>query len=93
MSLWQVNDKITSDLMESMYEEFINNGKTINQSLQKAKLDYLEDADSYLAHPFYWASFVHLGENINYRKEINGPHVRMTFIGFNAPLHNIIICV
>ena len=54
MSLWQVNDKITSDLMESMYEEFINNGKTINQSLQKAKLDYLEDADSYLAHPFYF---------------------------------------
>lgn len=71
MSLWQVNDNITSDLMESMYEGFINNSNTINQSLQQAKLNYLATADSYLAHPFYWASFVHLGENIKFKKGIN----------------------
>ncbi len=66
MSLWQVNDKITSNLMESMYSEFINDGRSINESLQSAKLSYLDKADSYLAHPFYWASFVHLGDNIYY---------------------------
>lgn len=66
MSLWKVNDKITSKLMESMYVHFIEDGESINESLDHAKQDYLKDADGYFSHPYYWASFVHLGEDIEY---------------------------
>jgi len=69
MSLWKVNDKVTSKLMESMYSSFIDEGKTINESLDEAKQNHLKNADMYFSHPFYWASFVHLGEDMHYEKD------------------------
>lgn len=63
MSLWKVNDKITSGLMVDMYDSFVHKGLPINESLRMAKLNYLKDSDDYSAHPYYWASFLHLGQN------------------------------
>lgn len=64
MSLWKVNDQITSELMMSMYNDFIENGTAINESLRLAKLNYLESSDQYSGHPYYWAAFLHLGEDV-----------------------------
>lgn len=64
MSLWKVNDKATSDLMVSMYSEFIKNELPINQALRMAKLNYIGSSDEYSGHPYYWAAFLHLGDDI-----------------------------
>lgn len=69
MSLWKVNDRITSDLMVGLYSSFINDGKSINESLRSAKLGYIEKSDEYSAHPFYWASFLQLGEDLSKEEE------------------------
>ncbi|MBO3698726.1 CHAT domain-containing protein [Roseivirga sp. E12] len=63
MSLWKVNDQITSEIMVDMYESF-RESHTINESLRQAKLNYLERSDEYSAHPYYWAAFLQLGENV-----------------------------
>lgn len=65
MSLWKVNDKVTSDIMVNMYRGFINKGKPINEALRDAKLSYLESGDEYSSHPYYWAAFLQLGEDIS----------------------------
>ncbi|OEK02743.1 hypothetical protein BFP97_14955 [Roseivirga sp. 4D4] len=64
MSLWKVNDKITSEMMVDMYDNFVNHGVAINDALHDSKLQYLGSGDEYSAHPYYWASFLHLGEDI-----------------------------
>ena len=69
MSLWNVNDKITAHLMNDTYHNFIDRNHSINTSLRSAKLNYLKSSDSYLAHPYYWASFIQLGEDISYNEK------------------------
>jgi len=73
MSLWKVNDRVTSDLMMDMYKGFINEGQPINEALRSSKLNYLDNSDEYSAHPYYWAAFLHLGENteLNPQNKIN----------------------
>jgi len=60
-SLWSANDQSTFQLMESFYEN-IKNGKSKDEALRKAKLDYLAKADNYYAHPFYWGAFISIGD-------------------------------
>lgn len=71
VSLWKVNDAITSTLMVNLYEKFIDKGMSFNTSLYQTKLDYLASSDSYASHPFYWAAFVHMGEDLHYNPEQN----------------------
>ena len=58
-SLWAVNDKATSDLVTSFFEN-IYDGLPKDIALQKAKLEYLENSKQ--SHPFYWAAFVPMGD-------------------------------
>ena len=37
-------------------------GKNIAQSIHQAKLEFVARSDEYLAHPYYWSSFVPLGD-------------------------------
>ncbi len=64
-TLWSVEDESTAELMSKFYEELI---KTDNinkaEALQKAQLEFLYDEklhDKYWNRPYYWASFVLLG--------------------------------
>ena len=72
MSLWKVNDEATSTLMKDMYDGFIYNDKPINEALREAKIRYLEKNDEYFSHPYYWAAFLHLGENVELAR--GNPH-------------------
>ena len=54
-SLWRVNDQTTSDLMTQFYKNLNGNDKT--KAMQKAKLEYLENAAPFKRHPYYWAGF------------------------------------
>ena len=63
MSLWKVNDRITSELMVDLHK-----GLSVNQSVDVAlaltKRKYLLESDQYTGHPYYWSAFVSLGEKV-----------------------------
>lgn len=66
VSLWKVNDKSTSLLMSSFYENLkVLGDKSL--SLHKSKLDYLNNNSISNAKksPFYWASFVYIGNTMD----------------------------
>ena len=60
-SLWPVDDDATAILMEYFYKA-LSEGLPKDQALQQAKLQYLEQSDPAGRHPFYWSSFVLLGD-------------------------------
>jgi len=59
-SHWSVDDKATSQLMHSFFD-FINEGYTKDQALRAAKLAFIEKGKHKDVHPFFWASFVPIG--------------------------------
>ena len=66
VSLWKVNDKSTEKIMVGFYKNYKNSGKK-SESLRLSKLDYLDDAtiSSLKKSPYYWASFIYIGEITN----------------------------
>lgn len=61
-SHWQVDDQSTSELMNYFYQH-LSSGKTKSASLRQAKLDYLKTASPNKLHPFFWSSFVVIGDD------------------------------
>ena len=66
MSLWQITDQSSAKVMSAFYK-YLNEGQDVNRSLRSAKLDYLEQADRFTAHPSQWAAFVHFGANTRFK--------------------------
>ena len=62
MSLWEVEDESGTQIMSSFYRN-LKKGKTKDEALRSAKLEYLESAGIRTAHPHYWLSFVSIGDN------------------------------
>jgi CHAT domain-containing protein/Tfp pilus assembly protein PilF len=62
MSLWEVSDRATRELMVSYYRK-LQEGKGRNEALREVQLEMVKRAD--WRHPFYWASFIQLGEWAN----------------------------
>ncbi|MDN5201745.1 CHAT domain-containing protein [Fulvivirgaceae bacterium BMA10] len=60
-SLWQVSDDIAPEIMYSFYKN-LGSGQRKGEALQKAKLQYLEKADHITSSPYYWSSFVVMGD-------------------------------
>lgn len=61
MSLWQVNDYATSSLMSGFYQH-LKLGKTKDEALRLAKLNFIDQAKGIKAHPYFWAGFVFHGD-------------------------------
>ena len=59
VSLWQVSDASTAELMLRFYER-LNLGDAKAEALRRAKLELI--ADSRYSHPYYWSAFVLNGE-------------------------------
>jgi CHAT domain-containing protein len=69
MSLWQVDDKSTSDLMMQFYKN-LDRGLPKDEALRKAKLNLLENSP--FRHPCYWAGFILSGDDLPIRhRKIN----------------------
>ena len=62
ISLWDVNDLSTAELMDYFYEELAE-GRSKDEALQLAQLHYLDANSGLKQHPYYWAGFVLQGEN------------------------------
>ncbi len=60
-SLWTVNDKSTSFLMEDFYTN-LKKGESKSEALRNAKLNYINSHSLSEASPYYWSSFVLLGD-------------------------------
>ena len=61
MSLWEVEDNSGTEIISSFYKN-LKKGKAKDESLRMAKLEYLENAGSRMAHPHYWLGFVSIGD-------------------------------
>ena len=61
-TLWRINDKSTSKLMQLFYQNY-NNHKSIHKANRESKLDYLEDEtiSNLKKSPYYWSAFVYYG--------------------------------
>jgi len=61
VSLWQVNDKATSMIMQNLYQNLAD-GQAIDEALRQAKLDYIQSANGLTAHPAFWSPFIQIGK-------------------------------
>ncbi len=62
MSLWQIDEKTSSAIIENFYEHLAN-GATKSEALRQAKLNYLSGASGELAAPYFWAGMVLVGNS------------------------------
>jgi CHAT domain-containing protein len=60
VSLWQVNDQTTADLMVDFYGNMLN-GQIKAEALRQAKLKLIQSHPEY-AKPYYWAPFILIGK-------------------------------
>jgi len=58
-SLWRVGDRATQGLMDGYYHRLLA-GEGRSEALRQVQLEMLASRE--LAHPFYWASFIPLGD-------------------------------
>jgi hypothetical protein len=67
-SLWKADDKSTSEILERFYD-YLGRGFSRSESLQKAKLDFIETHPLY-RDPSYWSNLILTGEGTAlYRKK------------------------
>jgi CHAT domain-containing protein len=57
----EVEDYVASRIVSS-YLQYIFDGVPKDAALQKAKIEFLQNASPQLTHPFYWSSFVQYGD-------------------------------
>jgi CHAT domain-containing protein len=62
VSLWNVNDLATADLMKAFYRN-INNGMTKDEALRQAKLSLIKGPQRSWQHPYFWAPFILVGDS------------------------------
>jgi len=60
-TFWNANDKSTAIIMESFYKN-LKAGQTKSQALHNAKRDYIDIQSLSDASPYYWATFVLIGD-------------------------------
>jgi CHAT domain-containing protein len=60
VSLWNVSDISTSQLMKSFYQQLVR-GVGNAAALREAKLQMIRSAKE-ITHPYYWAAFVTIGK-------------------------------
>jgi CHAT domain-containing protein len=60
-SLWNVNDTATAELMTAFYQN-LRRDLSKDEALRRAKLQMLDGKHPAWHHPYFWASFVLIGE-------------------------------
>jgi LPXTG-motif cell wall-anchored protein len=60
VSLWQVNDFSTGEIMKIFYQNLAK-GMKKGSALREAKLEYMKSAEGMFRHPAFWSAFVQIG--------------------------------
>ena len=58
---WNASDKSTSAIISDFYKN-LKNGKSKQEALQLAKINYLKNTDAMGAQPFFWANYSLFGD-------------------------------
>lgn len=58
-SLWKIPDRTSATLMKSFYSFLLKEKLSVDKALHKAKLEYIKNADQYVADPCNWAGLVY----------------------------------
>ena len=61
VSLWNVNDQSTAELMHAFYRELANEGPA-EEALRRAKFSLMAASRPAYRHPYYWAPFILVGD-------------------------------
>lgn len=69
-TLWSVNDAKTAHFMKDFYQR-LKKGLPKNQALWQSKQHYLENAAHEDAHPFYWATYLPIGDMGGIEKKVD----------------------
>lgn len=62
LSLWEVEDKVMKEITVSFYK-YLAQGDSKEESVRKAKVDYLKSADKYKSDAFYWSGIILQGDH------------------------------
>lgn len=62
MTLWSVNDKASSTLMQYYYD-YLKQGSNKSTALQQSKIKFLNSVSPLYQHPHFWASYTVIGVN------------------------------
>ena len=62
MTLWQVSDLSSAELMSKFYEN-LKKGSSKKKALRQAKIDYIKSSDNLKANPYFWSAFLMVGDN------------------------------
>jgi len=69
-SLWDIDDKSTSQLMDLFYHSIFN-GQTKDGALREAKLKFIANTDNIHAAPYFWAGLVNVGDSSPVRRSLS----------------------
>ncbi len=61
-TLWSIDDTSTTEIMDVFYKN-LSEGQTKSAALRSAKLNYIDTHSLSEISPYYWASFILIGEN------------------------------
>ncbi len=64
LSSWEIDEKSTNQIIASFFN-YLNQGFSKSEALQKAKLEYLSTTSQRTANPLYWAGLNITGNNKN----------------------------
>ena len=71
MTLWEVSDKSGARLMEDFYKS-LKRGNSKAEALREAKLNFLKNADNLKANPYFWSTYVVIGDSSPlFKKNLN----------------------
>ncbi len=60
-TLWKINEHTTHQLLDKFYS-YLAEGKSKDQALRLAKLDFIEECSDIQLAPYYWAGLVAIGD-------------------------------
>ncbi len=62
MTNWEVHDQSGAQLMQLFYQ-YLSEGDTKDVAIQKARIDFLQTANNLKSHPYFWASYMLIGDS------------------------------
>jgi len=71
VTLWQVNDIASSEIMKRIYQNLAK-GQNKAEALRQAKLDFIKSAAGTASHPAYWSPFILIGNTDSIEIEKKG---------------------
>jgi CHAT domain-containing protein len=60
-TLWNVDDQASATVVTEFYKKLQDINASKAKALQEAQLKLIKDEESYQSHPYYWASFLLIG--------------------------------